>query len=100
MIDFVETPATEVSEANTKKHDVPDIVTYTLSGDIIVMEATSGTSYTKYYYTGKKPGDVLKDPRRVKKVKLPVSQDGKTFHHVDDLFKHLLTGRYQVAKTI
>lgn len=77
---------TAVIEANDK---LPDpIFLRTKTDEVIVMEATSSTTYDKSYFTGVKfnSKEPLTNPRRVKNVKLPVNINGKNFTTTMSLF--------------
>ena len=80
---------TNVFEANDK---LPDpIFLRTKTNEVIVMEATSSTTYDKSYFTGVKfnSKEPMTNPRRVKKVKLPVNINGKNFTTTMALFIEL-----------
>lgn len=77
--------------------DLPkSILMKTKTGEIIVMEAINDRAYVKkYYISSNYPNG---EPRRIKNVKLPVSQDERKFESVVDLFKYLhASGRYKFA---
>ena len=75
----------QVNEVMEKEAKLPKPIRLkTKTGETIIMEATTNSTYDKSYYASN--GEI----RRVKHVKLPVSLDKLQFTNVNELFRYLL----------
>lgn len=55
--------------------------------EIITLEKLDNTTYEKCYFSEYEYGEILENPRKVKRISIPINSD---IQNVDDYFDHLI----------